>query len=171
MLVTGLLDLSRIEARDNQSDFVSLNLSALLSRIAEQYASRAEQSDRAFELDLPVEEIEVMGNEMQLHQVFVNLLENSLKFTAATDVIRLSAIVKEGQVVIEVTDTGIGIPAEDLPNMFNRFHRGRNVSDIAGNGLGLAIVKAVVEAHHGHVEVMSTEPGGGSTFRVFLPAQ
>jgi two-component system sensor histidine kinase BaeS len=169
-LATGLLDLSRIEVTDHQSSFASVNLSRLLPEIAEPYASRAEQSDRIFELDLPVGEIEVMGNEMQLRQVVENLLENAIKFTHAGDTIRLSAVTQENEVIIEITDTGMGIPMDELSNIFKRFHRGRNVSNIAGNGLGLAIVKAVVEKHRGQVVVESMGPDRGSTFKVILPA-
>jgi signal transduction histidine kinase len=170
MLATGLLDLSRIEVTDHQSSFASVNLSRLLPEIAEPYASRAEQSDRIFELDLPVGEIEVMGNEMQLRQVVENLLENALKFTRSGDTIRLSATTRDDEIVIEITDTGMGIPVDELSNIFKRFHRGRNVSNIAGNGLGLAIVKAVVEKHRGQVVVESMGPDRGSTFKVILPA-
>ncbi|MBI2331286.1 MAG: HAMP domain-containing histidine kinase [Chloroflexi bacterium] len=168
-LVKSLLDLSRVESAEDKSSFVPLNLSDLLREVAEQYASRAEQSNRTLELDLPDEPIEIMGNAMQLHQVFVNLLENALKFTRDNDTIRLSATSKEKDLIIEVLDTGIGIPADDLSNMFKRFHRGRNVSDIAGNGLGLAIVKAVVERHGGTVLARSMGIGMGSTFIVTLP--
>lgn len=169
-LVSSLLDLSRIEAADNQ-EFTRVNLSTLLNGIAEQYASRAEQSNRTFELDLPNETMIIFGNEMQLQQVFVNLLENALKFTRDNDVIRLSAEMADGQYLIKVVDTGIGIPADDLPELFNRFHRGRNVSEIEGNGLGLAIVRAVVERHNGQVKVSSEDIDRGSEFIVMLPIQ
>jgi signal transduction histidine kinase len=75
-----------------------------------------------------------------------------------------------GQAVLTVADTGMGIDAEDLPHIFDRFYRGRNVrqSDIPGTGLGLAIVKEIVDLHEGELEVQS-ESGKGSTFRVNLP--
>ncbi len=170
-LVTSLLDLSRVESTGDESSFAPVNLSNLLSKTAEQYASRGEQANRILELDLPAEPIEIMGNEMQLNQVFVNLLGNALKFTRDNDTIRLSAKVTEGNFIIEVMDTGVGIPADDLPNIFKRFHRGRNVSNIAGNGLGLAIVKAIVERHGGTVRVNSHGVDMGSTFAITLPAR
>ncbi|MCA2002005.1 MAG: HAMP domain-containing histidine kinase, partial [Chloroflexi bacterium] len=112
-LVSGLLDLSRIEAVPSRPEFLDLNLSKLLSEMAEQYASRAEQSNRTFELNLPKTEIKILGNEMQLQQVIMNLLENAIKFTHDGDTIRLSAVLEDGEVVVEVADTGIGIPAEE----------------------------------------------------------
>lgn len=170
-LVNSLLDLSRIESAGGDSNEEAVNLSRLLRKLAEQYASRAEQTNRAFEFHLSDEDIQVAANEMQLRQVFVNLLENALKFTRPGDLIRVSAHLSEESVSIEVSDSGVGIPADDLPDLFKRFHRGRNVSEIAGNGLGLAIVKAAVEAHGGEVRAASAGAGQGSQFSVTLPAR
>jgi signal transduction histidine kinase len=75
----------------------------------------------------------------------------------------------EDHAMLTVTDTGIGILPEDLPHMFERFHRGRNASEYAGNGLGLAIVKAIVESYSGRVDAQSKGVGEGSIFSVRLP--
>ena len=75
----------------------------------------------------------------------------------------------EREVVLTVSDDGIGIPAEDMGQLFERFHRGRNASPYPGNGLGLAIVKAIVGEHTGGVEAISAGPGQGSTFTIRLP--
>lgn len=168
-LVKSLLDLSRIEAAESKSEFVDIDLSRILNETTEQFASRAEQTNRNFEADLPDEKLEMIGDEKQLCQVFVNLLENAIKFTDADDTIKLSAHVSENEIYVEVSDTGMGIPHDDLPNLFKRFHRGRNVSEIAGNGLGLAIVKAIVDRHSGNVDVSSTGLDQGSSFIVQLP--
>jgi signal transduction histidine kinase len=122
-------------------------------------------------LELPAEKIEMMGNDLQLQQVFVNLLGNAIKFTQPDDSIKVSVGLIDDKVNIEISDTGIGIPAEDLPHLFKRFHRGRNVSEFSGNGLGLAIVKAIVEGHGGQVDVASNGVGHGSIFTVTLPAR
>ena len=107
---------------------------------------------------------------MRLRQVLTNLLENSIKFTQENDAISFSTQVIDDKIQIKVSDTGIGIPNEDLPNLFKRFHRGRNVSEYAGNGLGLAIVKAIVDAHHGDVSVQSEGIDSGSEFLITFPA-
>src|SRR6266542_4895655 len=99
----------------------------------------------------------------------MNLLENSLKFTPEDGMISVSLESSENELKLSVTDTGIGIPPEDLPHLFERFHRGRNVSEYAGNGLGLAIVKAIVETHSGSLDAYSAGIGKGSTFVVNLP--
>lgn len=168
-LVSSLLDLSRIESVGIASKFETLDISKIIHEVAEQFASRAEQANRTFRLDVPAESIEVIGNEMQLRQVLTNFLENTIKFTRVNDAISLSAQILDDQVQIRIQDTGIGIPEEDLPNLFKRFHRGRNVSSIDGNGLGLAIVKAVVEAHGGNVSAISDGMGHGSEFILNLP--
>jgi signal transduction histidine kinase len=168
-LVKSLLDLSRIESVQSNQDFVPLDLNGLVGKISEQFASRAEQSDRSFTLDVPGEKIMVEGNELQIKQVLANLLENALKFTPENGSILLTLRRVDDHALITIRDTGIGISPEDLPHMFERFHRGRNASEYAGNGLGLAIVKAIVESHAGSVESQSQGIGKGSMFTVKLP--
>ena len=167
-LVQSLLDLSRIEAAESKSSFAPVALSQLVREVGEQFASRAEQADRSFMIDLPDEQIILLGNEMHLRQVVINLLENALKFTPPHEWISLSLEHSSDQVRLTVSDSGIGIPLEDLPHLFERFHRGRNAFEYPGNGLGLAIVKAIVDAHHGKVAVQS-EPGQGTSISVSLP--
>ena len=168
-LVKSLLDLSRIESVQSNQDFVPLDLKGLVGEISEQFASRAEQSDCSFTLDMPGEKIIVEGNELQIKQVLANLLENALKFTPENGSILLTLRRVDDHALLTIRDTGIGISPEDLPYMFERFHRGRNASEYAGNGLGLAIVKAIVESRSGSVEAQSQGIGKGSTFTVKLP--
>jgi signal transduction histidine kinase len=169
-LVKSLLDLSRIEAAEAQPDFEPVDVADLFHEVAEQFASRAEQSNRVFKLDIPGEKLETSGNELQLKQVLGNLLDNAIKFTRENDTISLSVEKADDEIVIKVSDTGIGIPPEDRENLFKRFHRGRTVSRFAGNGLGLAIVKAIVEAHGGSVSAES-DLAKGSEFKVTLQSR
>ena len=169
-LVKSLLDLSRIEAAESRSDFVPVDIVQLVSEIGEQYASRAEQTDRTFTIKLPDDSINILGNEKQLRQVVINLLENALKFTPVVGTISMNLEHNAHEAKLTVSDSGIGVPFEDLPRLFERFHRGKNVADYSGNGLGLAIVKAIVEAvHGGRVKVQSEGIGMGSSFIVILP--
>jgi signal transduction histidine kinase len=167
--VKSLLDLSRIESVQPNQEFGSLDLNQLVAEISEPFASRAEQSDRSFGLELSDEKLMVKGNEMQIKQVLANLLENALKFTPENGAITLKLHNLNDKAIVTISDTGIGISPEDLPHMFERFHRGRNASEFAGNGLGLAIVKAIIESHAGRVEAQSNGIGEGSTFSVTLP--
>ena len=168
-LVKSLLDLSRIESAQPNHNFAPLDLNQLVSEISEQFASRAEQTNRLFTLDMPSETLMMNGNEMQVKQVLANLLENALKFTPENRSITLTLRRLDGDAILTVADTGIGILPEDLPHMFERFHRGRNASEYAGNGLGLAIVKAIVESYSGRVDAQSRGVGEGSVFSVTLP--
>jgi signal transduction histidine kinase len=92
-----------------------------------------------------------------------------VKFTPAGGLVTLGLDQEGAQARVWVEDTGIGIPEEDLPQLFSRFHRGRNAAQHPGNGLGLAIVKAVVEAHGGHVQGKNVN--GGARFSVWLPLE
>jgi len=168
-LVKSLLDLSRIEAAESMSNFVAVDFIQLVRELGEQFASRAEQIDRSFTMNISDVAVNVLGNETQLRQVVINLLENALKFTPANGTISLHLEHTANKIRLTVSDSGIGIPPEDLPHLFERFHRARNVSDYAGNGLGLAIVKAIVEAYAGNVDVYSEGIDKGSTFIIELP--
>ncbi len=170
MLVQSLLDLSRLEAAESKPAFVTIDLVQVVREVSEQFASRAEQADRLFSVNCTDERITVDGNETQLRQVMINLLENALKFTPAGGWISLSLERAADQAKLTISDSGIGIPSEDLPHLFERFHRARNAAEYPGNGLGLAIVKAIVEAHRGNVAVQS-EPMQVTSISVSLPIQ
>jgi signal transduction histidine kinase len=167
-LVKSLLDLSRLEAAESKSDFAHVDILQMVREVGEQFASRAEQAERIFTMELPEQAVQLIGNETQLRQVVINLLENALKFTPAqgTIALRLEALPAEIQLI--VSDSGIGIPPEDQSHLFERFHRARNVSQYPGNGLGLAIVKAIVDLHRGDVSVRSVEKQG-TVIKVSFP--
>jgi signal transduction histidine kinase len=159
-LVKSLLDLSRIEAAEAKSGFAPVDFSQRVREIGEQFASRAEQTEREFKMNIIDESMIVMGREDQLQQVLINIFENALKFTPKDGSISVSLERSADDLTLIVMDTGIGIPPEDLPHLFERFHRGRNVSGYRGNGLGLAIVRAIANAHGGSVAVHSASQQG-----------
>jgi signal transduction histidine kinase len=167
-LVGGLLDLSRLESASEALSSVPLDLAALAQLIAERYAAQAEQGGLAFELDIQSDSpLFIQGNSEQITRAVGNLLDNAIKFTPAEGRVRLAVGQANGWAELSVEDTGISIPAEDLPALFQRFHRGRNTSAYPGSGLGLAIVKRIVERHSGRVAAESS--GEGARFRVWLP--
>ena len=102
--------------------------------------------------------------------MFRNLISNAIKYTPQGGNIQLKAMQNNGQITIHVKDNGYGIPAADLPFIFNRFYRVRSgkASELEGHGLGLAIVKSTVEKHNGRIEIES-EPGKGSCFVLTMP--
>jgi signal transduction histidine kinase len=170
-LTQGLLDLSTIEAevRETTEDHAPVSLVPLVREIGELYASRAEQAGLAFDLVMPEKEVVVWGDEAQLRRALGNLLDNGIKFTPEGGSIRVGLHCDGEWAELRVEDTGIGVPDEDLPYLFGRFHRGRNVAAYPGNGLGLAIVKAIVEGHKGRVIGENLEQG--TRFTVWLPCR
>ncbi len=110
----------------------------------------------------------IVGDAKLLFQVFSNLLSNAIKYSPGGGAIDVEAAAGADEVLVAIADRGIGIPASDLGRLFERYHRGSNVSGIVGTGVGLYLVKMAVELHGGRVEVQSEE-GGGSRFTVRLP--
>jgi signal transduction histidine kinase len=167
-LVRSLLDLSRLEGSTNLPIRQPVDLTALSQSLGEIYASQAEQSGIDFRLDVPKQPVLVTGDPSQLRTALENLLENALKFTPPDGTVRLSLEEQAAFAVLTVEDTGIGIPEEDLPALFQRFHRGRNAAAYPGNGLGLAIVSAVANAHGGKITGGNTGQGSVFTFEIPL---
>lgn len=169
-LIKDLLDLSRIEAGRMVDRREALDLVYLVQEVAAGYREVACNKG----LTLKVEPCEgpmwVVGDSGALEEVFSNLISNAISYTPQGGSIRICTIRKGGYVCVEVEDTGVGIPPECIPRIFDRFFRVRDerTRHVVGTGLGLPIVKGIVEAHLGAVEVDST-PGQGSTFRVLIP--
>ncbi|HXT21983.1 MAG TPA: ATP-binding protein, partial [Thermoanaerobaculia bacterium] len=170
-LVDDLLTLSRLESPASGKDAQPaepVDLGELARTASEVVASTAVERDVSVEVVTAEERLR--GDADALERLLVNLLDNAVKYNRPGGSVRLEVRRDGDEVVIEVRDTGIGIPAEHLPRIFERFYRvdrARSRSE-GGTGLGLAIVKHVAQLHGGRVEVES-EPGKGSTFRVLLP--
>ncbi|MDH7475834.1 MAG: ATP-binding protein, partial [Anaerolineae bacterium] len=130
----------------------------------------AEDKQIAIAADLP-DHCPLRGDRQRLQRVIANLLDNALKYTPAGGEVTLSLQREPGWVCLSVSDTGIGIPPEDLPHIFERFYRSdkARTRGKGGTGLGLAIAKWIAEAHNGRITVESA-PNRGSTFTVWLPA-
>jgi len=156
-LTNNLLDLSRLEAKTSHT-FHPVELTRLLHDMSESYASRAEQVNIQFVLDLPDQPVCVTGDEQQLRRAVANLLDNAIKFTPECGAVTLRLTNTAGQVSIIVADTGIGIPPDDQVGLFHRFHRARNANAFPGSGLGLAISRAIIDVHGGSISVQS-RPG------------
>lgn len=167
-LMDGLLDLSRLEVGPQDNPPVPVDLTGLLQEAGENFAAQAEQHELEFDLELPDEPLAVMGYPDQLRRAAANLVDNAVKFTPPGGRVRLRLDVVEDGVEIRVVDSGIGIPEEDLDQVFRRFHRGHNTAAYNGSGLGLAIVQAIVLAHGGQVWA-ENNPNGGASFTIRLP--
>jgi signal transduction histidine kinase len=138
---------------------IPLDLGALIREMSEVYASQAEQAGLSFEMELPTEATVIDGDAAQIRLAVGNLLSNAIKFSHPGGAINVTLEADAGWTELSVWDDGIGISAEDLPNLFNRFHRGRNASAHPGSGLGLAIVRAIMKRHGGRVSAENGSPG------------
>lgn len=167
-LINDLLDLGRIEAGfDARKEIVPLP--AIITYACEGLRSRLAEKDQELAIQIPPNLPTVLGNPVHLRQLMSNLTGNAIKYTPSRGKITLSAHAEEGQIIIQVSDNGPGIPAADQPFIFDKFYRASNISmDTPGTGLGLAIVKSIVEYHQGRIWVDSIV-GQGSTFTVVLP--
>jgi two-component system sensor histidine kinase BaeS len=153
-LSRDLLDLSKLESRNAGTEMGTINLADLLAELSEIHASAAEQAGIAFQLQLPPNQLIVNGDKSQLYRAVGNLLDNAVKFTPSAGRVTLTLRRMDGSALIEIEDTGIGIPADERELLFKRFHRGKNTQRYPGSGLGLAIAKAIVESHQGEIGLM-----------------
>src|SRR3989454_5331282 len=167
-LVSNFLDVSRIEAGRLVLDRRLIDLGGVVTQAVDQHAWSARRKGLALSVEsgmLPA----VVADESQLERVVGNLVGNAIKYTAAGGAIRVTTGRQNGHVTVAVRDTGRGIPAHELPHLFEKYRRGGGTKRTAGTGLGLFIAKTIVEAHGGQIRVESA-PGIGSTFTVLLPA-
>jgi heavy metal sensor kinase len=167
-IVEELFALCRLDAGEAQRESVHFDLGALVASTTDQMAVLAD--DKKIRIVRNVDKVNVHGDRARLKQVAVNLLNNAINYTPAGGQVSVSVYAEQKKAVLEVADNGIGIPAEALPHVFERFFRvdkARSRED-GGAGLGLSIVKSICLAHGGMVDVESTE-GQGSRFTVRLP--
>ncbi len=168
-VVDGLLALSRLDTGEASAAWVKFDLAELVATTADQMSLLAEDKSISVACDAP-QRVMVEGNRARLKQVVVNLLDNAIKYTQKGGTVRLRVASQNGRPVLEVSDTGIGIPPEALPHVFERFYRvERSRSrEQGGAGLGLSIVKSICAAHGAAVAVEST-PDLGSRFCIRFP--
>jgi signal transduction histidine kinase len=171
-LINNILDFSRIESGLKAYHFETLDVGELLSDTLKMLEVRLKQSSFAVQFDAPPTPLPALIDAEAMTQVFVNLLDNAVKYSGAAREIKVRLSAEAGWVTVAISDQGIGISEADQEKIFERFHRVSTglVHDVKGSGLGLAIVKHIVEAHRGRVTVNSA-PGRGSTFSIYLPLQ
>jgi len=164
-LVNDLLDLSRIESGRMELKIESVSLESVVADSIESVKQAASEEGIKLDVELPEGLSSVKGDREKLTQVVINLLNNAIKFTPRSGEIRMKARELNGQVEVKVSDTGIGIPPEDLDMVFDKFYQVDSTltREAGGTGLGLAICKGIIEAHRGRIWAES-ELGKGSTF-------
>jgi signal transduction histidine kinase len=168
-LVGDLLFMAQVEAGKLALDLEEVDLKQVLSECLEAAKPVADDSQIELHADL-VETPSMLGDRSRLAQVLDNLISNALKFTPSSGRVSVRVSRTGGDAVVEVADTGVGIPKEEQERLFERFFRSSNATEqaIPGTGLGLTIAKAIVERHDGSIEIESAE-GKGTTVRVRLP--
>jgi heavy metal sensor kinase len=164
--VERLFALSRLDAGEAQTEWVEIDLGELVASTVDQMLLLA--ADKGISVTCEAQgRVLVSGDRSRLKQVVVNLLDNAIKYTPAHGAVHLRVATVDGRVVLCVEDSGVGIPAEALPHVFDRFYRVDTTrsDDTGGAGLGLAIVKTICDAHGAAVRVASAL-GRGSSFHV-----
>lgn len=169
-LVTNLLAISRIQREDGQAH-LELPIGRVLQDAVDEVILQA--TDRRIDLNvvLPPEGLRVQGDETALVRLFSNLFENAIKYTPIGGRVEVKAELEKGMVRVEVSDTGQGIPSEELPHLFDLYYRARSSGTpfARGAGLGLALVKTIVDRHGGDIRVVS-ELNRGTVVTVLVPA-
>jgi len=170
-LINTVLDIAKIEAGQFSLNLSEYAIENVVETVRSATESLAETKKLALKTDVTKKLPIGLGDEQRLTQVLLNLVGNAIKFTDTGEV-RITATAMKGHFTVEVTDTGPGIPPEELKRVFEQFHQidNSNTKAKGGTGLGLAIAKQIVEMHGGRIWVEST-PGMGATFQMELPVR
>jgi two-component system NtrC family sensor kinase len=166
-LINDLLDLSRVES-GYDLEMVEVDLKDILTQTISNLEYQISEKMHEVVLSVPDTLPIILGNPLHLQRMVANLIENSIKFTPPMGRINVSCRAESGQLILEVSDNGPGIPLADQSHIFDKFYRGSNLSLVtSGTGLGLSIVKSIVEKHHGRIWLESSPLG--TTFTIILP--
>ncbi|PLS07272.1 sensor histidine kinase [Neobacillus cucumis] len=167
-LVTNLLTLARSDSDQIEMKKSSFQLDELLKEIIQQFEDIALYQEKTLSLEA-VEPVTFLADKERIHQLIVILLDNAIKYTKEGGEISLSCTQSHSSIFLKVTDTGIGIPEEDIPKIFDRFYQSdKSRTGVEGTGLGLSIAKWIIEKHHGKTKVQSTL-GKGTKIEITFP--
>jgi signal transduction histidine kinase len=168
--VNDLLSLSRARLQKPSEDATSLRLQQVVGSVVALMRPQAEAAGVAVSVDAAEDAPPVVGNPYEIEELIGNLVSNAMKYTPRGGQITAAVEQRDDEVVVRVADTGIGIPADEMPRLFQEFHRCANArrSDIVGTGLGMVIVKTIADRHHAVLRVESEE-GKGTTVEVAFP--
>jgi signal transduction histidine kinase len=169
-LIDDLIDIPLIESGQLSREMAPISLAEIIQNTVNEFTVMAREKGFEIVVSLPTDLAPVYGSNRRLHQVMTNLLSNAVKYSEQ-GIIIVRGSVNGSHIRIEVADTGIGIPKEDLPRLFGDFFRSKNAGERKGTGLGLSICKRIIEAHGGKIWVESPNPetNTGSKFTFILP--
>lgn len=171
-LIKDILELSRLDSHDLKIELQAMDIHSCIDAVFSQYQEHCAEKNQTLELDIPQHIPAIETNEYLLHQLLTNLLDNAIKYTPKGGRIGLKVEPINKSVRFEISDTGIGIPQEHIPRIFERFYRvdPARSREMGGTGLGLSIVKHIVHIHHGSIKVESAL-NAGSKFIITIPRQ
>jgi signal transduction histidine kinase len=173
-LTDDMIQITNLEAELNDLKLEAVDLNTVIDNAMSYTSAQVREKNISMHLDLPKKLVPVLADRDALQQILIHLLQNAGAATPFEGTIRLKVQTKTeaatDYILLQVTDTGGGIPANDIPRVFTRLYRAENVliQGVGDTGVGLSIAKALTEAHHGRIWVES-EQGVGSTFSVLLP--
>ena len=170
LLIDDLLSLAQLESANTNLEIGQVRLPELFDHVLRDWKEKLGEKNLKVVVDLPPDALPIRADETRLQEVLYNLLENAVKYSRENGEIRLQAERRDSEIVLSVSDDGLGISKDDLPRIFERFYRADKARsrELGGTGLGLAIVKHIAQLHGGRVEAES-ELGCGTTIRVVLP--
>ena len=169
-IIKDLLLLARLDYNPEVFQFETIRLKTFLEEIHEYSSILAEEKGQTSDLRLIDAPCEIMGDKVHLRRLFLNLINNAVKFTPTGGKINITIDIKDNLAMIAVSDTGVGIPAQDQKMIFEKFFRSHSHGQRSapGSGLGLSIARSIAKAHQGDI-IVSSRPGEGTTFTVILP--
>jgi PAS domain S-box-containing protein len=164
-ILNDFLSIEKLESGAQKVDFQLFNIDELVEEVLEEMKPTLKNGQS---ITYDTSNTDITSDPQILKNILINLISNASKYSREDQRIQLSSTINNGSIILSVKDDGIGIPEEDKKNMFERFFRAKNATNIKGTGLGLNIVKKYLELLNGHIEFKSEE-GKGSEFSVFLP--
>jgi signal transduction histidine kinase len=168
-LASSFLDLARLESGRVQFRKTRFSIADLIYECTDVMTSKAMESDIQIRVDIPEEMPLMEADRDKIKQVLLNLLSNAIKYNRPNGTVIVSGMFDETDLSITIQDTGVGIPDESIPHLFEKFYRVReHEGKASGTGLGLSITKQIVQGHNGRIEVKS-KMGVGTSFTVHIP--
>jgi signal transduction histidine kinase len=172
LLIDNILDFAKMEEGKKEFEFEMADMRLLLERLISTIQQQVGHEGFALQAEVDTNLPSIKVDRAAITQAITNLIDNAIKYSGEAKKILVRGFVEGQHLIIAVEDFGVGIKAEEINKVFDRFYRGGDelTRTVKGSGLGLTLVKQIVEAHHGSVHVES-EPGSGSTFSIKLPIQ
>ena len=152
-LSTNILNLSKVEQQQILTDLAKVNVGEEVRQVVLIELKKIEKKN--ISLDLDIDDCYTLANEGMLEQVFINIIENSIKFTEPNGKINIKVYEKDSKVIVKIKDNGKGIERENLNHIFDKFYTTKDKNNNIGNGLGLALAKKIIDLHEGYIEVSS----------------